>query len=149
MQAVLLTFRGRLRQYWKSWLALSLLVAVAGGFALTATAAARRTEAAFPGFVAQHGYDFVVYSSRPLPRLARLPDVASVTPVLAPYSDRPRCASCSAPIDASNFLVNEVPPGQLPRLAKLLSGRLPDQSRPGEVLASSTLAAANGVRPAR
>jgi hypothetical protein len=146
VRAVVMVTSGRFRQHWKSWLALSVLVAVAGGFVMAATAAARRTDTAFPGFVARHGYDFVVYSSHPLPRLASLQGVESVTPVLAPFSDQASCGSCSKPIDTSNFLVNEVPPKQLPRMIKLLSGRLPDESRPSEVLASRTLATENGVR---
>ena len=146
MRAVLLMLRGRLRQYRKSWLALSLLVAVAGGFVLTALVAAHRTATALPGFAARHDDNVVAYSPRPLPQLARLPDVASVTQVIAPYAARPVCPSCRKPIDAENFLVNEVPPGQLPRLVSLLSGRMPDQSDPHEVLASFTLARDNGVR---
>jgi hypothetical protein len=141
-----MVLRGRFRQHWKSWLALGLLVAVAGGSVLAAAAAARRTAAAFPEFAVRHGYDVIVYSGQPLPQLARLPHVASVTPVLAPFSDVPRCASCRSPIDASNLLINEVPPRQLPRMMTLLSGRMPDQSDPGEVLASFTLAQENGVR---
>lgn len=121
MRAVVMVLRGRFRQHWKAWLALSVLVAVAGGVVLAVAAAAGRTVAAFPGFAAQHGYDVVVYSGRPLPQLARLPRVASVTPVLAPYSGVPRCVSCRKPIDASNFLINEVPPGRLPRMVTLLS----------------------------
>lgn len=116
-----MVLRGRFRQYWKAWLALSVLVAVAGGVVLAIAAAAGRTVAAFPDFAAQHGYDVVVYSGRPLPQLARLPRVASVTPVLVPYSGVPRCVSCRKPIDASNFLINEVPPGRLPRMVTLLS----------------------------
>jgi hypothetical protein len=146
VRAVVMVLRGRFRQHWRSWLALSVLVAVAGGSVLAAAATARRTAAAFPGFAARHGYDVIVYSGQPLPQLARLPQVASVTPVLAPYSGGPVCASCRQPIDASNFLVNEVPPGELSRMISLLSGRMPDQSAPGEVLASFTLAQANGVR---
>jgi len=146
VRAVVIVLRGRFRQHWRSWLALSVLVAVAGGSVLAAVATARQTAAAFPGFVARHGYDVVVYSGRPLPQLARLPHVASVTPVLAPYSGGPVCASCRQPIDASNFLVNEVPPRELSRMVALLSGRMPDQSDPGEVLASFTLAQDNGVR---
>jgi putative ABC transport system permease protein len=141
-----MVLRGRFRQHWKSWLALSVLVAVAGGSVMAATAAARRTEATFPDFVARHGYDFVVYSLHALPQLASVPGVESVTPVLAAFSDKARCGSCSEPIDTSNFLVNEVPPKQLPGMIKLLSGRLPENSRPDEVLASRTLAAQNGVR---
>jgi hypothetical protein len=57
-----------------------------------------------------------------------------------------RCVSCRKPIDAEDFLINEVPPRQLPRMVALLSGRMPDQSDPSEVLASFTLAQDNGVR---
>src|SRR5512142_1381209 len=141
-----MVLRGRFRQYWKAWLALSLLVAVAGGFVLTTAAAGHRTANAFPGFAARHGYDVIVYSGRPLPRLSTLAHVTSVTPAIVTYSADVGCASCRKPIDSRNFLVNEVPPGQLPRMATLLSGRMPRQSDPGEVLASFTLARANGVR---
>ena len=81
-----MVLRGRFRQYWKSWLALSVLVAVAGGFVLATTAAGRRTAAAVPGFTARHGYDVIVYSGRPLPQLARLPHVVAVTPVPAAFA---------------------------------------------------------------
>ncbi len=47
-----MVLRGRFRQHWKSWLALSFLVAVAGGLVLSAAAAGRRTAGAFPGYVA-------------------------------------------------------------------------------------------------
>jgi hypothetical protein len=144
--AVVIVLRGRFRQYWKSWLALSLLIAVAGGFVLSAAMAGRRTAAAFPDFVARHGYDIVVYSLRPLPQLARLPDVASATPVLAPITDQPRCASCRNRIDSNNFVVSEASARQLSQLVTLLSGRMPHQSDPSEVLASFTLAQDNGVR---
>ena len=146
MRAVVMVLRGRLRQHWKSWLALSVLVAVAGGFVLATTAAGRRTAAAVPGFTARHGYDVIVYSGRQLPQLTRLPHVVSVTPVPAAFAVTLRCASCRSPIDTENTLINEVPPGQLPRMVMLLSGRMPRQSDPGEVLASFTLAQANGVR---
>jgi hypothetical protein len=141
-----MVLRGRFRQYWKSWLALSLLVAVAGGFVLIAASAGHRTADAFPRFVAKHGYDIIVYSGKPLPQLARVPHVSSATPVPVTISDTVGCASCRKPIDTDNFLVNEVPPGQLPRMVALLSGRMPRQSDPGEVLASFTLARDNGVR---
>ena len=39
MRAVVMVLRGRFRQYWKSWLALSVLVALAGGFVLVSAAA--------------------------------------------------------------------------------------------------------------
>jgi hypothetical protein len=145
VRAVVMVHRGRLRQHWKSWLALSVLVAVAGGFVLAATVAGRRTAAAFPGFTTRHGYDVIVYSEQPQPRLNRLPRVVSLAPVPASYAGRLACASCRNPIDTNDLLINEVPPRQLPRVVKLLAGRMPDQSDPDEVLASFTLAQDNGV----
>jgi hypothetical protein len=44
---------------------LSLLIAVASGFVLAAAAAGRRTDSAFPRYVASHGYDAIVYSVHP------------------------------------------------------------------------------------
>jgi ABC-type lipoprotein release transport system permease subunit len=141
-----MVLRGRLRQHWKAWLALSVLVAVAGGFVLAAATAARRTAAAFPEFEARHGYDVIAYSGQPLPQLARVRHVRSVTPVPAAFPATLRCASCRKPVDANNLLINEVSPRELPRMVMLLSGRMPRQSDPGEVLASFTLAQENGVR---
>jgi len=146
VRAVVMVLRVRSRQYWKSWLALSLLVAVAGGFVLTTASAGHRTSHAFPEYAARHGYDVIVYSGHRVPQLSRLPHVTSVTPALVTYNGAVGCVSCRKPIDTRDFLVNEVPPGQLPRMMTLLSGRMPRQSDPGEVLASFTLARDNGVR---
>jgi len=68
-----LVLRVRLRQHWRSWLALAALVALVGGFVMAAAATGRRTAAALPGFVARHGYDALVYSGQPLPGLAGIP----------------------------------------------------------------------------
>ena len=145
--AAVMVLRGRRRRFWKSWLALSVLVAVTAGFVLAAIAAGQRTAAAFPGFRARHGYDLVVYSLKPMPQLARDSHVTSVTPVTAPFTGQPSCRpACTTPIDATNLLVNEVRPADLGRMTTLLSGRLPVQSRPDEVLASFTLAQHNGIR---
>jgi hypothetical protein len=146
MGAVVMVVQGRFRQYWKSWLALSVLVAVAGGFVLASAVAGRRTAGALPEFAARHGYDVIAYSGQPLPQLARLPHVASAVSVPASFSGKIRCASCGKPVDAEDTLIDEVPPQELPRMVSLLSGRMPDQSNPNEVLASFTLAQDNGVR---
>jgi ABC-type lipoprotein release transport system permease subunit len=146
MGAVTLLLRVRLRLHWRSWLALAVLVALVGGFVMAAAVTARRTAAALPDFVARHGYDALVYSSHPLPGLARIPQTARVTRVLLPFTFPGRCVSCSRQIGTSeSFSVFEVPPARLPRVSKLLSGRMPDQSNPDEVLASYTLARDNGV----
>jgi ABC-type lipoprotein release transport system permease subunit len=146
MRAVAMVVHVRLRQHWRSWLALAALVALVGGFVIAAAATGRRTAAAFPGFVARHGYDALVYSGHPLPGLAHIPQVAQVTPIRAPFTLLGRCASCRRPIDPGSFDVLEVPPASLARTVRLLSGRMPDQSRPDEVLASYTLARNSGAQ---
>jgi hypothetical protein len=138
--------RAQLRQHWKSWLALAALVTLVGGLVMAAASTARRTAAAFPDFLARHGYHAVVYSGHPLPSLARIPQVAHVTPAPGPISLPGRCVPCRKPISQNNFGVFEVPPADLGRMLKLLSGRMPDQSSPDEVLASYTLARDYGVR---
>src|SRR6266567_1871907 len=144
--AVAVLLRTQLRQHGKSWLALAVLAALAGGFVMAAASTARRTTVAFPGFAARHGYDVIVYSARPLPSLSRLPEVKSVTPARGPVNVVHRCDTCRKPIDRSAFGVFEIGPAGLRRTVKLLSGRMPDQSNPDEVLASYTLARDNGVR---
>ncbi len=125
------------RHRWRSWLALTLLTAVVVGLVLAGAATARRTATAFPRFEAAHGYDSFFYSADPVPRVASLPEVASVTRLLAPAAGAPTC-TCH-PIGANDFSVDEVPPAQLTQVVKLVSGRLPDQSDPDQVLASYNL----------
>src|SRR5690242_14616221 len=100
--------RRRVRQYGQGWRAVRMLVALARGSVLTAASPGHRTATAFPGFVARHRYDAIVYSGKPLPRLSRLPHVSAVTPVPVPVSAAVGCASCRKPIETENFLVNEV-----------------------------------------
>ncbi len=145
VRAVAMVLRAQARQYWKSWLALAVLVALAGGLVVAALTTARRTAAAFPDFVSRRHYDAVVYSSHPVPSLARIPQIAQVTPTAGPVNIAPRCYSCRKPIPSGSFGVFEIPPRSLPLITRLLAGRMPDQSRPGEVLASYTLARDNGV----
>jgi hypothetical protein len=45
MAAVALVLRVRLRQHWRSWLALAALVALVGGLVMAAAVTARRTAA--------------------------------------------------------------------------------------------------------
>jgi hypothetical protein len=146
MRAAVMVLRARRRQFWKSWLALSLLVAVVGGLVLAAASSGRRTAAAFPGFVARHGYDALVYGAPPLSRVTSVPQVAQVTPALLPFAAIPSCPSCRRPINYGDFGIFEVAPSGLSRMVQLLSGRMPDQANPHEVLASYTLARDNGVR---
>jgi hypothetical protein len=145
MQAVSLVLAVRLRQYWKSWLVLSALIALVGGLVMAAAVTGRRTAAALPAFTARYGYDAAIYSGHPLSR-ASLPEVSALTYVRAPFAAAVRCPACTKPIDYSSFAIFEVPAAKLASTLKLLAGRLPDQSDPGEVLASYSLAADDGVR---
>ncbi len=132
-----LMLRAGARHRWRSWLALTLLTAVVVGLVLAGAATARRTATAFPRFEAAHGYDAFFYSAGPVPRVASLPEVASVTRLRAPAVGGPRCA-CRL-INLNDFSIDEVPPAQLTQVVKLVSGRLPDQSEPDQVLASYNL----------
>ena len=137
MGAVRLVFNAGLRRRWRSWLAIALLISIVGGIVLAAAAAGRRTENAFPRFVAAHGFDVVVYSTRPVPAVAHLPGVASATELILADAGNPTCA-CAGSINTSDFGVAVVAGrGRAP--FTLVSGHLPDPSKPDQVLASSTL----------
>jgi hypothetical protein len=144
MRAVWLVLVAGLRRQWRSWVLLGLLVAVASGFVLASTAAGYRTDAAFPRYLASHGYDAIVYTVKDLPDLGQDPEVAQATPVRMPFYDQPGC-SCHRQIYTGSFAVREVPPGSLGRVAKLVAGRMPDPSSPVEALASFTLERDYGV----
>ena len=65
MGAVKFLLRAQLRHRWQPWLVMAVLVSVVGGVVLASAAAGRRTERAFPGFVAAHGFDVEIYSFGP------------------------------------------------------------------------------------
>jgi hypothetical protein len=138
LAVVRLLFRAELRQRWRSWLLLALLVALVGGLVLAGVAAGRRTAAAFPAYLRVHGFDIIVYSATPQPALSRLPDVASVTTVTSLANGAPTC-SCTHRISQSGLNLYDVSPAELPRVSKLVAGRMPDPSSPDQVLASFTL----------
>ncbi len=71
LAVVSMLFRAEARQRWRSWLLLGILVALTSGLVLAGVSAGRRTAAAFPRFIATHGYDAVAYGSKPLPKIAR------------------------------------------------------------------------------
>ena len=106
MGGIWLVFRAEIRRRWRSWLILVVLIAVVGGLVLAAAAAGRRTATVFPRFVATHGFDAYIFNTQPVPGLARLPGVASVTTIGNPASGQPTCA-CTHAINSSDFYVNE------------------------------------------
>ena len=143
MGAVSLVFHAGLRRRWRSWLAIALLISVVGGVVLAAAAAGRRTENTFPRFVAAHGFDSIVYATRPVPAVAHLRGVASATELVLPDAGNPTC-DCAHQINGNNFGVAVVS-GRGRSPFTLVSGQLPDPSKPDQVLASSTLQQDYGV----
>jgi len=143
--AVGLVFGAEFRRRWRSWLTLVVLIAVAGGLVLAASAAGRRTATAFPRFVAAHGYDFIVFNFQPLPELSKLPDVASVETAPGPFNGNLIC-SCQRAINSANVSFVGLSPAALNRVVKLVAGRMPDQSAPDELLASFNLQQDFGVQ---
>jgi hypothetical protein len=141
--AVRLAFRAEFRRRWRSWLAIALLISVVGGFVLAATAAGRRTDSAFPRFVAAHGFDVIVYANRRAPEVAKLPGVVSATELVTPYNGQPTCA-CTHPINAGDISVVVVPPADKSPF-NLVAGHLPNPSDPHQVVASFTLEQDEGV----
>jgi ABC-type lipoprotein release transport system permease subunit len=132
------------RHRWRSWLLLSLLIALVSGLVLAGAATGRRTASAFPRFKAAYGYDAFLLTLAPAPKLAASPEVASATPVGAVGTGPPTCA-CSRPMNWSDVGVFEVAPRDLPSVVKLVAGRMPDQSDPHQVLASFSLQQDAGV----
>ena len=143
MGALVLVMRAESRRRWRAWLALVLLVAFVGGVVLGAIAAGRRTDSALPSFLAAHGFDAAVYSTKPWPSSLKLPEVTSVTELIGPDTGQPTC-DCAHPINPTDFGVI-FEPSTHHTLFKLVSGRLPDPSAPDQVLASFTLQQDDGV----
>ncbi len=128
------------RQRWRSWLALTLLVALVVGFVLAGAQTARRTATAWPRFEAVHGFDTFAYAPTPIRDPAALAGVATAVQIRAPAPGPPACDSCTGQINGNDFSIEEVAPAQLTSLVKLVSGHMPDQSDPDQVLASESLA---------
>ena len=115
MRAVLLVVAARFRRGWRAWLLLALLVALVSGVAMAAATAGRRAASAFPRFVAEHGFDAAVYSVRPLPGLAGLPEVRQVIPGALPF-DGPLSRATARARSSQADLTLRVLPG--PRRAR-------------------------------
>jgi len=145
VRAIVVILAARSRRHLRGWLVLVLLVAIGTGLVLAAVTAGRRADSAFPRFVASHGYDAIVYSGQPLP-LTRFPSVTSAVETHALFTGQPTC-SCGREISSAGIAVREVAPADLPQVVKLVTGRMPDQSDAGEVLASFTLQRDYGIGP--
>ena len=108
-------------------------------------AAGRRTESrGFPRFVAAHGFDSIVYATRPVPAVAHLSRGRLGHRARIADAGNPTCGDCAHPINPTNFGVAVVS-GRGRSPFTLVSGRLPDPSQPDQVRGSSTLQQDNGV----
>jgi putative ABC transport system permease protein len=126
-------------------MAIAVLISVVGGVVLAAATASRRTESAFPDFVSAHGFDAEVYSVPYVPVIARLPGVSSVTDVIGPDNGAPTCSTCTHQFDPDDFGV-AVLTSNARSVFNLVSGHLPDPSKPRQVVASFTLQHDDGVQ---
>jgi hypothetical protein len=139
-----------LRVHWRAWLVLALLVGVAGGATLAAAAGARRTESAYPRFLAwSRASDVLVAPAGPGTggfddALARLPHAVAVAPLvglnLEPVNRAGQLAGDAvvvAPLDRRY--------GSLVDRARVLAGRLPAAGHPAEVAIDQHGAAELGV----
>src|SRR5690348_17905238 len=108
MRAVLLVVAARFRRGWRAWLLLALLIALVSGVAMAAATGGRRAATAFPRYVAEYGFDAAVYSVRPLPGLASLPEVRQVISGALPF-DGPLTCNCAHPLDQPNVTLRMLP----------------------------------------
>ena len=126
--------RAELRQQWRAWLALALLLGVIGGIALTAAAGARRTDTAYPRFLRDsHAADLLVSPALSGFRgyfraVARLPGVSSLDATMFPQMSLPGpgASPFSGMVAEGSPFGGEgtaVEPGQGPRGPHLQPGR--------------------------
>ena len=132
-----LMLRGGLRHRWRSWLVLSLLTALDGGPRPRRGTDGAAHRVGVPALRGGPRLRRLRLRIDPMHDAASLPGVASMTLDRGVISASPRCA-CRQ-VNTNDFSINEVPSLQLAHMVKLVSGRMPNQSDPSEVLASSTL----------
>jgi hypothetical protein len=151
VRVVALLVAHELRTRWRGWAVLVLLVALAGGAAMTAAAGARRTSSAYPRFLrASHASDLLVSVAGTgmtgfYGALARQPGVALVARGIG-LNVQP--ADHAGRLDWA--ATTEAPAGRLlghgldaPRV---LAGRLPRLDRAGEIAVDQAAAAALHLR---
>ena len=151
MRAVWARVGAELRVRWRTWLTLALLPGIGGGLVLGALAGARRTEEAYPRFVAAQRSSDVVVAGRSsfglvggvdLAEVARLPQVAETAQAGAVLLFTGRTDG-GRQIGPSDLIPITRPDGRVGKDVdrwKLLAGRAPDPERVDEVAASFLLA---------
>ena len=152
MGAVWMRLRAELRQQWRTWLALALLLGVIGGIALTAAAGARRTGTAYPRLLRRsHAADLLVTPALSgfhgyFRAVARLPGVSSLDATMFPQMSLP--VPGASPFSG---MVAEGSPfggeGTAIDRVKVLAGRLFNSADPRAVMISPAMADRAHVGP--
>jgi FtsX-like permease family len=140
MRAVLRLAAHEIRARWLGWVVLALLVGLAGGVVFTAAAGARRTDSAYPRFLAvSQASDVLVgpagagFAGRYDEALGELPGVAAIAPIVGlqmgpvgPGGQADFAGAVTVPLDGRFGHTLEIP--------RMLAGRQPNPDRPGEVM---------------
>ena len=152
MTTIWLWVRSDLRQQWRVWLVLTLLIGLIGGSVLTAAAGARRTDTAFARLLrADNAADLLVSPQGSgfggyYHAVARLPQVASTAtgitfnlalPVRGGTPDY-EIQSWASPQNALNVAMSRV---------KVIEGRMPDPKDPWAVVVNTGLATSRHLHP--
>src|SRR5215472_14351697 len=128
----------RLIAHWRGWLALALLVGLAGGAVLAGVAGARRTDSAYRRYLSwSHASNVLVSPAgtgigRYYGALARLPQVAAIAPVVG-LDIEPVLRSGHLAGGAVAIAPADRRYGSVVDRPKILAGRLPSASRPLEI----------------
>jgi hypothetical protein len=140
-------FRADLRARWAALLALTILVGLAGGAALTAFAGARRTATAYDRLVREtEAWDLLVNpdsgseSALDDRAVARLPQVAAAGRVDGLFVGPADFGSLGEFFDFAIVLVSDGRAGYRFARPRLEAGRMPRADRPDEALVSPVLA---------
>ena len=141
MTAIWLFLRAESRRRWRAWLSLALIVGVFAGGVVTAAAGALRTGSAYARFLDWSRAPDALVDAEPYnpifaplspTAVMRVPQAADAAVIKSFGVTRPGTVEFIAPAS------NAIPGGFWKR--KILSGRLADPARPGEVNVSFTLA---------
>jgi ABC-type lipoprotein release transport system permease subunit len=138
--AVWLCVRSQSRRRWRAWLSLALIVGVFTGAVVTAAGGARRTGSAYARFLSWSKAPDALVGAQPYD-----PGFASFAPAAVLRLPQAVNAAVVKVFDASPGVVqflapaSDAVPGQF-WARKILSGRLADPRRPGEINVSFTLA---------
>ena len=139
MTAIWLFLRAESRRRWRAWLSLALIVGVFTGGVVTAAAGARRTGSAYARFLDwSKAPDALVFTQPFLPNFARLSPAAVLRLPQAENATVIKSFGASSLVQFLSPATGAIPGRFWGR--KILSGRLADPGRAGEVNVSFALA---------